>query len=430
MTAYNPPGRSRQWLRATTIPYLVAHFAKSQLWHASTLLFAFFLTESCRLSVGAMGGIMAGSLVLNGLVDATLGLRWRTRVVRMADALRLQAWGAPLTSLFFLLFCMTPLIQPGYRLIWALLTLLGFRASYPLIDVSQNAVVALGAMTDDARCALLARRNIASGLAALAVGGLAAPLLIHGRDAVVWLAWAGCVSTLVCGSAWWLACMKTSDGEASSAVPSENPRTIPFAVLLVALAVMMTGTAAFRTLEPYYAAYAGNGAGLLLWAAIGGLAGQMLWFAGRHRLTMAGLLMIVVLLLGMATIGLLQATPLGAVVAGTGFGMGTGGLWLVLWSAMMNRAATGQPTGYVGIFTCVSKCAQAAAMLLLGKVLATSPYRDTLADPWSAPSLLMVGAIGAIGATSLALAYVFNRTTYDERRATPRPTVRPDRVPG
>ncbi len=430
MAAYNPPGRSRQWLRATTIPYLVAHFAKSQLWHASTLLFAFFLTESCRLSVGAMGGIMAGSLVLNGLVDATLGLRWRTRVVRMADALRLQAWGAPLTSLFFLLFCMAPLIQPGYRLVWALLTLLGFRASYPLIDVSQNAVVALGAMTDDARCALLARRNIASGLAALAVGGLAAPLLIHGRDAVVWLAWAGCVSTLVCGSAWWLACMKTSDGEASSAVPSENPRTIPFAVLLVALAVMMTGTAAFRTLEPYYAAYAGNGAGLLLWAAIGGLAGQMLWFAGRHRLTMAGLLMIVALLLGMATIGLLQVTPLGAVVAGTGFGMGTGGLWLVLWSAMMNRAATGQPTGYVGIFTCVSKCAQAAAMLLLGKVLATSPYRDTLADPWSAPSLLMVGAIGAIGATSLALAYAFNRTTYDERRATPRPTVRPDRVPG
>ncbi|TCM02902.1 Na+/melibiose symporter-like transporter [Sphingomonas sp. PP-CC-3G-468] len=429
MAAYNPPGRSRQWLSATMIPYLVAHFAKSQLWHASTLLFAFFLTEACRLNVDAMGGIMAGSLVLNGVVDATLGLRWRTRVVRMADALRLQAWGAPLTSLFFLLFCMAPLIQAEYRLVWALMTLLCFRASYSFIDVSQNAVVALGAMTDDARCALLARRNIASGLAALAVGGLAAPLLINGRGVVVWLAWAGFVSMLVCGSAWWLACMKTRAGEASSAIASEGPRTVPFVALLVALAVMMTGTATFRTLEPYYAAFAGNGTGLLLWAAIGGLAGQMLWFAGRHRLTMAGVLVIVALLLGLAAIGLLQATSLGAVVAGAGFGMGTGGLWLVLWSAMMNRAATGQPTGYVGIFTCVSKCAQATAVLFLSRVLSTSRYRDTLADPWSAPSMLMIGAVGAIGATSLALAYAFNRTAYDEKRATPRPTVRPDRVP-
>jgi Na+/melibiose symporter-like transporter len=411
-------------------PYLVAHFAKSQLWHASTVLFAFFLTESCRLNVGAMGGIMAGSLVLNGVVDAALGLRWRTRVVRIDDALRLQAWGAPLTSLFFLLFCMAPLVQPEYRLVWAVMTLLGFRASYPIIDVSQNAVVALGAMTDDARCALLARRNIASGLAALTVGGLAAPLLIHGRGAVVWLAWAGCVSMLVCGSAWWLACMKTSEDDASSAITSEGFRTVPFVALLVALAVMMTGTAAFRALEPYYSAFAGNGVGLLLWAAIGGLAGQMLWFAGLHRLTMTGILLIVALLLGLAAIGLLQSTSLGAVVAGAGFGMGTGGVWLVLWSAMMNRAATGQPTGYVGIFTCVSKCAQAAAVLLLSKVLATSAYRDTLADPWSAPSLLMVGAIGAVGATALALAYAFNRTACDERRATPRPTVRPDRVPG
>ncbi len=43
--------------------------AKSQLWHASTLLFTFFLTEACTLSVGAMGGSMAGSLVLNGVID-------------------------------------------------------------------------------------------------------------------------------------------------------------------------------------------------------------------------------------------------------------------------------------------------------------------------------------------------------------------------
>jgi len=32
------------------------------LWHASTLLFGFFLTEICALDSRAMGAIMAGSL--------------------------------------------------------------------------------------------------------------------------------------------------------------------------------------------------------------------------------------------------------------------------------------------------------------------------------------------------------------------------------
>lgn len=413
-------------------PYLLAHFAKSQLWHASTLLFGFFLSEACGLGVAAMGGIMAGSLVLNGLVDAALGLRWRMRVASTADAVRRQAWGAPLTCLFFLLFCVTPLTMPDYRLVWALATLLGFRASYPLVDVSQNAMVALAASTDDARCALLARRNIASGLAALAVGALAAPLLIHGRGVVIWLAWAGCLSMLVCGSAWWLARTTPTGSVTPSATGSKAVHTLRFGTLLVALAVMMTGTAVFRTMEPYHAAFAGNGAGLLLWAAIGGLVSQILWFAGRHRLPVAGILAIATLLLGLAAIGLVQATSPGAVIAGAGFGMGTGGVWLVLWSALMNRAAMGHATGYVGIFTCVSKCAQAAAVVLLSGVLAAFPYRDTLADPWSAPSMLMICAIGAIAATSLALAfaYALNRTASDGRPATPRPAVPTAPAPG
>ncbi len=412
------------------MPYLLAHFAKSQLWHASTLLFAFFLTEACGLGARSMGSIMAGSLALNGAIDAALGLRWRTRVVSTVEALRLQAWGAPVTCLFFLLFCATPLIAPGFRLAWALAMLVAFRASYPSIDVPQNAVVALAALTDDARCALLARRNIASGLAALAVGGLAAPLLIEGRGASVWIVWAGCLSILACGTAWLLRRTGMTGAGASAASKAHSMQRLPFVVILAALTVMMTGTAIFRTLEPYHAAFAGNGVGLLLWAAVGGLVSQMLWFAGRHRIGVTSILMIAASLLGLAAAGLLQATSPGAVTAGLGFGMGTGGLWLVLWSAMMNHAATGRATVYVGVFTGVSKCAQAAALLLLSQVLAVSPYRDTLADPWSVPSLLMVGAIGAIGATALALAYAFNRTACDERPATPRPTVRPDRVPG
>ncbi len=409
------------------LPYLFAHFAKSQLWHASTLLFAFFLTEACGLSTGWMGLIMAGSLVLNGMVDAALGMRWRTRVACTADAVRLQLWGAPVTCLFFVLFCTTPLTQSGYRLVWALVMLMGFRATYPFMDVSQNSVVALAALNDDARSALLAKRNIASGIAAMAVGVIAAPLLIHNRGLTVWLAWAGCLSILVCGTAWWLGRTRMIDGDTASPSLSDTGQPLSFVVLLAALSVMMTGTTIFRTLEPYHAAFAGKGAGLLFWAAVGGLASQSLWFAGRHRTTFTGVLVIAALLLGLAVIGLLFAKQSGAVLAGLGFGMGTGGLWLVLWSALMMRAATGQATRYVGVFTCVSKCAQAAAFLLLASVLGTSPYRNTLADPWSAPSLLMVWAIGAIISVCIVLA--LNRTASGGRRAPPRPTVRQDQVP-
>ncbi len=429
MAADTPTARFRRWRGIPMAPYLLAHLAKSQLWHASTLLFAFFLTEACGLGVGATGGIMAGSLVLNGAIDAALGLRWRTRVACMADAVRLQAWGAPATCLFFSLFCMTPLVAPDGRLVWALVTLLGFRAAYPFLDVAQNAVVALAALSDDGRCALLARRNIASGLAALAVGGLAAPLLIHGRDVAVWLGWAACLSMGVCGTAWWLARAGT-DGGASPAAGSRSAHVLPFAALLIALTVMTTGTAAFRMLEPYHAAFAGNGAGLLLWAAIGGLAGQLMWFAWRRRFGVAGILVVAALSLGLAVVGLLHGSAPGTTIAGFGFGMGTGVLWLVLWSAMMNRAATAHATGHVGVFTCVSKCAQAGGMLLFGGVLAATPYRVTLADPWSAPSLLMVCAIGAIGATALALAgaYALNRTASGGTPAPPPPAARQDRV--
>lgn len=425
MVADDPLVRSRRWRVTTIVPYLLAHFAKSQLWHASTLLFAFFLTEACGLSVGEMGAIMAGSLILNAGIDAVLGLRWRTTVADIADAARLQALGAPVTGWFFVLFCGTPLLPYEYRLGWGLVTLLGFRASYPFVDVAQNAVVALAALDDEARCALLAGRNIASGLAALVIGGLAAPLLTHRHESGMWLGWGTCIATIMYGTAWWLGRTKFV-GRAASPTPSSDTATrLPFIALLAALAIMMTGTATFRTLEPYHAAFSGNGAGLLFWAAIGGLASQILWLAGRRRLTFINILVIAAILSGMAGIGLLRGTAPGAVIAGLAFGMATGGVWLVLWSAMMSVAATGNATGYVGVFTGVSKCAQALALMLLSRVLASSPYRDTLSYPWSAPSLLMVYAIGATGVTSLALAvaYALNRTTCDGTPATPRRAV-------
>lgn len=429
--AWRFPAWREQW-RTGTASYLLAHFAKSQLWHASTLLFCFFLTETCGLDARTMGFVMAGSLMLNGLIDAIVGAYWNGSVTSAAAATRRQASGAPVACLFFLLFCATPLLDAGQRVAWAMATLVAFRASYPFVDVPQNALVALIVDGADARCVLLARRNIASGLASLSVATVAAPLLIYGHGAVAWLLWAGCISLLVCATAWMLRARREDDvGTDAGAATDTDPR-IATSVLLGTLAVMMVAGSTFRTLEPYHVAYAGTGMGLPVWAAAGGIGSQPLWVASRRRFGTTTVLAIAAFLVLIAAIVLftpLRGTGAGGAVVGLGFGAGASGLWLILWSAMMARAATGHATGHVGRFTCVSKLAQATAMLLLGQVLAASPYRATLADPWSPPSLLMAGALCVIGAVCLTAipAFRVSRTTCDGRPARRRraaPTIR------
>lgn len=103
--------------------YLCAHFSKSQLWHTSGLLFAFFLTEACGLTPQAMGWVLGLTLFLNGLADLALGTKLDGRIADAATAATLQARAAPAVAACFLLFAITPLIPADWRVIWALVTL-------------------------------------------------------------------------------------------------------------------------------------------------------------------------------------------------------------------------------------------------------------------------------------------------------------------
>ncbi len=394
--------------------YLLAHFAKSQLWHASTLLFGFFLTEACGLEATAMGMVLAGSLIVNGVADAVLS----RCCTSLPASLQHQRASAAVTCAFFLAFCATPLLEAGDRLVWAFVTILGFRLSYPFVDVPQNALVTLIADGPEARCSLLARRNIVSGLANLAVGLIAAPLLIHRCGTLVWLTWAGGVSLLVCGTAPVLRrlAVMCEDKQDVDAVPGGNAATQspPIALLLGSLAVAMVAGSAFRSLEPYYAAFISKSAGLLVSAALGSMISQPLWAACRRRIGAGATLVVVAgLLLASAVMlaGPWRAERNVAVMIGLGFGAGTSGLWLMLWTALMAHTRADHAMGRVGTFTCVSKLSQGLAMVLMGQVLASSAYRTTLADAWSAPSLLMVAALIAIAlaAMMLALGLTFGR---------------------
>ncbi|WP_294269426.1 MFS transporter [uncultured Sphingomonas sp.] len=387
--------------------YLCAHFAKSQLWHTSGLLFAFFLTEACGLTPQAMGWVLGLTLFLNGLADLALGTKLDGRIADAATAATLQARAAPAVAACFLLFAITPLIPADWRVIWALVTLSGFRLLYPLVDVAQNALVPLMTLDTAVQRRWLAARNVVSSLAALAVVALAAPLLIAGRSALIYPFWAA----IVAGAMWWTSAWTA--GASWPARPAPNPlqqegaRPVDLPIILLALAAMMFTVTLFRTLEPYFTAFASHRIELMLWAAIGAPISQPLWvlWIGRHGMArvllgMAATLLVAALLLTDP----IRVSAIGGMAIGMLFGAGTSGLWLVLWAMMTQRAVPSRALRYVGTFTCMSKLAQGAAMLLVGRILARTPYSQTLADPASPPSRLMMTALVATAGVAIGLA--------------------------
>ncbi len=388
-------------------PYLAAHFAKSQLWHASTLLFVFFLTERCGLAPVATGWIMGVSLLANGVADIALGRCWQdVRSARSAG--RRQAIFAPLAAGCFVLACATALLPPPLRLGWALVTILGFRMTYPLIDVPQNTLVPLLAATPAAQRRLLAYRNVASQLANLAVCVLAAPVLIGFDDDRVYFGWAVAVGALACAGAVSLARMPMTDRPPPVDSDAAADGMVPgYRMLALFLAAMVLAGATFRTLEPYYAAFAARGTQFLLWTALGALVAQPLWIAGAARI--GAVRSLIATSIAPAAAALLLLTPLrttmpGAAGIAIGFGIGTGALWLALWSAMVVHARQHDAIGRVSGFTGISKAAQGLAVVMIGHVLDRSDYRRTLIDAASAPSLLMVVALSVIAGCCLALA--------------------------
>lgn len=387
-------------------PYLMAHFGKSQLWHASVLLFAFFLTERCGLRPVDAGWIIGITLIANGIADVVLAYRCRRSLSDPQVALRMQARFAPLGAAFYVLFCMTVLLPPSLRIGWALATILAFRLSYPFIDVPQNALVALMADGPEDQRRLLAGRNIVSHLANIAVSAIAAPLLFGWTDAS-YIVWAALVGALC-----WVTAhrLPRSAGFAPVAPPRAPaiPRRTGFSLLAILLVTMVAAGALFRGMAPYFAAFAVPGAGFLLWAATGAFIAQPLWLIVAAGIGQRAGMWIVALLLLLASVLIvtpLRFSPLAPEAIAAIYGLGTGALWLALWSAMVAGARRHGTIWHVGGFTCLSKLAQGAVAMLVGGFLQTSSYHATLSDPTSRESLAMALSLAIVAGCCVILTY-------------------------
>jgi len=178
-------------------------------------------------------------------------------------------------------------------------------------------------------------------------------------------------------------------------------------------------TACVVKLEPYLASYwfstAQDGAAFLVALALGGMAAQPLW-AWRARDRSAVRVLpeaALALALGGASFSLSAAGPAALIVSGLVYGIGQGGLSMLLWSllAEASQRARRRAAALFGTFTFVAKAAGAFSTLFLSHALATSHYQTAEADLTQLALLItLVPALGAAGLIGLS---------YDRRRAAP-----------
>ncbi|WP_428153542.1 MFS transporter [Brevundimonas sp.] len=408
---------------AFIVSYGAAHGAKSLIWHASELLFAFFLTEAVGLPPSHVGLILALSLLVNAVMDLVLGWLIRHVVTTSRSAGRMQMIGAVASGLTLVIFASTGALPETLQFGFALASILVFRCAYPLLDNPQNAMLAFATGDDGGRAQLASIRYLVGGTAHLALAAIFAPMMIDvaakaQSDRFWWLC--ACLAALAIGTAIALysrvrrepgVCIKgAARCQAIGVAKPMNARMGAIAIFAMAFS-LSASVPIFSKLNPYFAAFGVRGvfdAGMILSAAaLGSLFSQFGW----SRLAQSWRL-VVVLRAALAT------TTAGAMLfylgAGHGgviaaicvaiYGVGSGGVMMSVWSLLAGVAAAPNTrfpgTAAFGVYTCCSKMGHAVSAGLVGLILAGIDYRTyaAAAGPvvaWMAAGPILGGIIVA-----------------------------------
>ncbi|WP_439635360.1 MFS transporter [Oceanicaulis sp.] len=387
------------------IVYSAAHFGKSLLWTASSLFFAFFLTEIVGLPPLQMGMVLSISLFFNASMDFLTGRTLRPYVRTARSAARIQLIGAALAGLAFCAFSFTPYLAESVQTAYALISLLAFRMGYSLYDVPQNAYMALATHSDSRRANFAAARYIAAGISSLLIAGVLTPLVRNTPTAdqagqyLMLSALLVLVSTLCSlGLGLW-STLNTPPPKATvtpaSVEQAIQPKALSsiwrdhgFTLLLAGIFSLSLTAPFFGKLEAYFSAYALSSdmgaSGFMVSVALGQVCAQPLWSFWASRtsletalLTAAGTLCAA----GVYFLLMSHAGAFGALSSGALYGVALGGAAMVLWS-LLARVASADPeqtTTRYGLFTFASKSAQGVALICLGWALAEFDYTDMAA---------------------------------------------------
>ncbi len=358
--------------RALAWTYGAAHGGKTLLWAASDLYFTFFMTEICGVAPLYAGLTIGCSLLFAGLADLVL-VRWVSDFRSATGSARLQAWGAFASAGALLLFASIAFLPPTIRLGAGIVTLFGFRAAYALLDVPQNALLALAPSNDEQRRRLTAVRNGAGAIARTILAIAFVPVMAGTRPDTSFLLLVVILVTMALGGAVMLARITPER-------PLQMVRTVPgparahdMLYLTAMMAVLTIVTTIFGQVEPYLAMY-GMGGGLSAGAFLGTVAAgtvlsQTVWLrasvgAGPRSLLGWALAMMIV------GSGLLIPAQRGVLAVGAAaallYGIGAGGVLFVLWSGIAQSGARGNALATIGRFTAIAKSAQGCAIIAVG----------------------------------------------------------------
>ncbi|KTW17278.1 MFS transporter [Sphingomonas sanguinis] len=380
--------------------YGAAHGGKTLLWAASDLYFTFFMTEICGVAPLYAGLTIGCSLLFAGLADLVL-VRWVSDFRSATGSARLQAWGALASAGALLLFAAIAFLPPTIRLGAGIVTLFGFRAAYALLDVPQNALLALAPSNDEQRRRLTAMRNGAGAIARTILAIAFVPVMAGTRPDTSFLLLVVVLVTMALGGAVMLARITPER-------PLQMVRTVPgparahdMLYLTAMMAVLTIVTTIFGQVEPYLAMY-GMGGGLsagtfLGMVAAGAVLSQTIWLrasvgAGPRSLLGWALAMMVV------GSGLLVPAPRGVLAVGAAaallYGIGAGGVLFVLWSGIARLGARSHALATIGRFTAIAKSAQGCAIIAVGALFDGGLARtDGHALAMTMATATLVGAI-------------------------------------
>jgi glycoside/pentoside/hexuronide:cation symporter, GPH family len=404
-----------------SLVYGLAHGGKTLYWAMSAMLFAFFLTEICELEPKQMGSVLAVSLVINACADIIVGRRLITVVIDAKSAARVQFGGALCSGAALLLFTLTPTVPEPWRVGYAITALLLFRVTYAYFDNPQNSLLSLASNSDSERAFLSATRQFSGGIAKIGIAASFAPLLMNQSQQVQMERFIGFTALIVAIATfsslflyWWLRdhLLVVAPKETVAKIPINALHARPLwsarrLFVMAFLSAVMTTT--FAQLEPYVSAYVvttnAKAAAIMTAIAIGTCFSQPFWVWLGGRMSLAQLLRcsLLVIVLGALVFWLfVRSYSLAASIAGLVYGTGVGGLYMTLWAQLAKVASASKSgeTASFGVFTCLSKLGEAAAVLVVGAVLSSGAYRLTeVASALLLPVMVAAPIVGALAVT-------------------------------
>lgn len=354
--------------------YLAAHGSKTLFWTASDLYFVYYLNQICGIRPALTGLIVGFSLVLAAFADRHVGAWLQAVADRPALIRRWQRIGGVSNGIIFLLFAMTAYIAADWKVACAIISLMGMRLSYALVDIPQNALLSWSGWAPSQITTLVAGRNIVGGVARLMLALIFVPIMVGpvaGGKAAWFFGLVCVIAVLLAASAALLATNFPRLDDTGPPIQRSLRPAVAIQILRMGLlSFMLTG---FTQIEPYLVSQAAmtiqSGTLFMTCVSLGGLIGQP-WWRWRIMKHPPSRVHAEILVMALLASGIILSLPLDNVVIGSLAGVLSGsvggGLLLLAWADFARGVRDHDSFRAFGVFTGVAKLGQALATTAMG----------------------------------------------------------------